>query len=360
MDRFLTKDYRQDCRYGSGCYQKNPEHKAKFKHPSDNKNTSEEKNDLDSSKSDIDTNKNKENKENVIKSPKKRQLSEGTDGENESKKKRLHALSSSEESQEEDDDKNDDDDASESTTKKEEKDDDAEDVFDDILPDSPKDIKEDIKLKFLASMPEDFYVFLDFCKSLNSSAPLDALLPAGLKLCGPFDILAKNVPDKAPRSQKLFLTHGRFYYDPPEMITVICEATYKTGFHIGYFRDSPKDAPVFLVSGVESEGCKLTILGDNIFAAVYHHLSAKIDIVDPFQRSKIKSLVEKIKMWVNRAMMEGNNHSLNLEKKSASMKNRDRLKVATTFHGAGMVVPYNKKTEVTIFNYVSLCSSYAQ
>merc|ERR1719300_1294897 len=88
MDRFLTKDYRQDCRYGSGCYQKNPEHKAKFKHPSDNKNTSEEKNDLDSSKSDIDTNKNKENKENVIKSPKKRQLSEGTDDENERKKKK--------------------------------------------------------------------------------------------------------------------------------------------------------------------------------------------------------------------------------------------------------------------------------
>merc|ERR1712198_547869 len=45
-------------------------------------------------------------------------------------------------------------------------------------------------------------------------------------------------------------------------------------------------------------------------------------------------------------MMEGNNHSLNLEKKSASMKNRDRLKVAATFHGAGIVVPYNKKTEV--------------
>ena len=55
---------------------------------------------------------------------------------------------------------------------------------------------------------------------------------------------------------------SRYYYDPPEMMTVICESTYKTGFHIGYFRDSPKDAPVFLVSGVESEGCKLNILGN--------------------------------------------------------------------------------------------------
>ena len=33
MDRFLARDYRQDCKYGTNCYQKNPEHKAKFKHP---------------------------------------------------------------------------------------------------------------------------------------------------------------------------------------------------------------------------------------------------------------------------------------------------------------------------------------
>ena len=33
MDSFLAKDYRKDCKYGEGCYQKNPEHKAKFKHP---------------------------------------------------------------------------------------------------------------------------------------------------------------------------------------------------------------------------------------------------------------------------------------------------------------------------------------
>ena len=35
MDQFLKKDYRQDCKYGGGCYQKNPAHKAKFKHPED-------------------------------------------------------------------------------------------------------------------------------------------------------------------------------------------------------------------------------------------------------------------------------------------------------------------------------------
>merc|ERR1711884_264131 len=71
-----------------------------------------------------------------------------------------------------------------------------------------------------------------------------------------------------------------------------------------------------------------------------------MESVDPFQRSKVAALAEKIKQWVNRAMMGGNCHSLNLDKKSVSMKSRDRKKVATTFHGAGIVVPYNKQTEV--------------
>jgi len=40
------------------------------------------------------------------------------------------------------------------------------------------------------------------------------------------------------------------------------------------------------------------------------------------------------------------NDKLNLEKRTPGMKNRDRLKLASTFHGAGMVVPFDKKTEV--------------
>ena len=139
------------------------------------------------------------------------------------------------------------------------------------------------------------------------------------------------------------------------MTTVVCETEYKTGFHIGYFRDSPRDKPVFVVSGIESEGAKLTVLGDNMFAAVYHHLTSKLVSVDPFLRSKVATIIEKLKQWVNRATMEANSYSLNLEKKTASMKNRDRNKVATTFHGAGLVVPYNKTTEVSCILFSSQC-----
>ena len=44
-----------------------------------------------------------------------------------------------------------------------------EDVDD--LPSSPEDVKESIKQKFLVEMPDDFYSFWSFCKSLSSEEP---------------------------------------------------------------------------------------------------------------------------------------------------------------------------------------------
>ena len=37
--------------------------------------------------------------------------------------------------------------------------------------DSPVDIKENIKLKYLVEMPQDFYDFWDFLKLLNATHP---------------------------------------------------------------------------------------------------------------------------------------------------------------------------------------------
>ena len=38
-------------------------------------------------------------------------------------------------------------------------------------PASPTDLKENIKSKFLMEMPEDFYDFWEFAKSINNSTP---------------------------------------------------------------------------------------------------------------------------------------------------------------------------------------------
>ena len=38
--------------------------------------------------------------------------------------------------------------------------------------------------------------------------------------------------------------------------------------------------------------------------------------------------------------------TFSLEGKTPGMRQRDRQKMSVTFHGAGMVVPYDKKTQV--------------
>ena len=42
-------------------------------------------------------------------------------------------------------------------------------------------------------------------------------------------------------------------------------------YHIGYYRDSPNEDPVFLASNDGTE-CKLNVISDNILAAVHHNL----------------------------------------------------------------------------------------
>ncbi len=46
---------------------------------------------------------------------------------------------------------------------------------DDELPPSPEDVKENIKLKFLVDMPDDFYQFWAFCQSICSKNTLGKL-----------------------------------------------------------------------------------------------------------------------------------------------------------------------------------------
>jgi len=314
----MGRDNRPECRYGAGCYQKNPDHKNKFKHPDKNENEKENKTDF-----------NPDNKKRLAEE----------DSNVELEKKVRHDMSSEEESSDPEvtETSNENKENSKTLSKDE--------VFNDLLPISPQNVKDEVKQKFLLGMPEDFYDFHQFCKSLDQNNTNKALSSVGLELGGPFEVLSGTIPTSAPQSKQLFESHHRYYYDPPEMQTVIVESKYKTGLHIGYFRDIPEDLPVFVCSSVESEGPRLCPLGDNLFSGLYNHLASKIDNFDPFTRTKASALMEKIKLWVNKSVMEGSDQ-LNLERKTAGMKNRDKKKVATTLHGAGLVVPYDKKTEV--------------
>jgi len=402
------EDKREPCKYGGKCYQKNPTHLSRFKHPPTNDDEAQINGDVPKQKNtedntgklngDVPKQRNKDGKNEKENAPKqkntdKKKENEASppnrdirnffapkvDGKNGNGKrvdreetaplakkikcdskedakpshKGSHAISSDEEEEEiengtkaskhissEDEDlgqKSSKRDSEENKTDNDDEIDEVSETFDDIFPPSPQNIRESIKQKFLVDMPEDFYQLYKLCSTLDQSSPCLALGAAHLQLVGPYDVLAGNIPSDKIRSEKLFLRHWRFYYDTPEFQTILT----KTGdnpsqFHIGYFRDSPSDPPVFVGSNSAAEGPKVIQLGDNVFAAIYNHINNLIKIADPFSKSKLSSLQDKIKAFAN-------DNGLSLDSKTNSMRQRDRLKMAPTFHGAGMVVPYDKK-----------------
>ena len=95
-----------------------------------------------------------------------------------------------------------------------------------------------------------------------------------------------------------------------------------------------------MASNDASKDCRLTMMGDNLFGAVYNHLTAA---EDPFKQTALQKLKERLHVHTT---MKLQSHDFSLEAKTRTMKARDKLKVSATFHGAGLVVPYDKETQV--------------
>ena len=67
---------------------------------------------------------------------------------------------------------------------------------------------------------------------LSAEAFVDTL---GIRLCGPFDLLAAADQEEVVVDKPLYL-HGRFFIDPPEVATVMADSGSDVGRHWGYFR----------------------------------------------------------------------------------------------------------------------------
>ena len=67
----------------------------------------------------------------------------------------------------------------------------------------------------------------------------DAFLSSlGLQLVGPYDVLAgktKKYVSRAGSGRPNYLRHWRYYFDPPEFLTVI-RGDDRKQFHLGYYR----------------------------------------------------------------------------------------------------------------------------
>ncbi|XP_043237080.1 histone PARylation factor 1-like [Amphibalanus amphitrite] len=206
-----------------------------------------------------------------------------------------------------------------------------------ILPDSPLSDKDNIKQKFLVDMPKDFYSFLKFCKSLNKDAPQDALSACGLRLAGPFLLLLGRIKPKK-RTQEFYLTYCRYYYDPPEVQTVLC-GDDASGYHIGYFRDQPSELPVQVVANSAEKNGTFSVLGDNLFAAVHKLVSTQLSSAEGAEKDALSHLQKELRSWAGRC-------SFTLDTRTAAMKQRDKLVLGKTLQGLGVVVPYDKEHDV--------------
>ena len=107
------------------------------------------------------------------------------------------------------------------------------------------------------------------------------------------------------RSQNDLFCHWRYKYDPPEFQTVLASTVIDNTFHVGYFRDDPKDMPAFVASsggkkenetfsvGLSSH-VKLSQMGDNLFGAAYNYIQKLIQIADPFKQTALHKIKEAL------------------------------------------------------------------
>ncbi|XP_076868987.1 histone PARylation factor 1 isoform X2 [Brachyhypopomus gauderio] len=199
----------------------------------------------------------------------------------------------------------------------------------------PPHVRDEVDQLCKLRMPDDFYHFWEFCKNLSPDNPQDALLESlGLRLVGPFDILSEKHLC-CFSSQNVFHLHWRYFYDPPELQTVL-KGSDDTQHHMGYFRDCPGDVPVFVGENEAQKGCTITQMGENLFAAVLLFLRRK--------RSEGGAQTDEAALLRLEAELkeEAGRLGLPLEQKTKAMKQRDRKVVTKSFHGAGIMVPVDK------------------
>ncbi|XP_050362636.1 histone PARylation factor 1 [Nymphalis io] len=196
-----------------------------------------------------------------------------------------------------------------------------------------KDVDRSIlKECFLVEMPPDFYKFYE-CLNKESESIEKLLANVNLQLIGPYELFLNKLP--ILKDKNMYLIHWRFFYDPPEFQAII-KKKGKSEFHIGYYRDDPKEKPVFLARNDSSADCIITPISENIFGAVYWFLQNEKK-TSPFISIACQKMMEKVKNWAEE-------HKYSLEE--FNMKKRLPRIVCRTFHNAGIVVPYNKKTQL--------------
>ncbi|XP_039745797.1 histone PARylation factor 1 [Pararge aegeria] len=313
----FVSDTRTACKYGAECYQKNPDHHNQYKHPPQ-------------LKAKLNQRKNNRfkpyNRERKPTDGTKARHNDVQDIEVDSEDSKVDKATPST-AQIDDDSTNKC--AQESTDVKIPK----YLVKSDSVTFYDKDTDADIiKDCFLMEMPEDFFQFYK-CLQEDTENVEKLLSSVNLQLIGPYELFLGKLPKLEDKD--LYLIHWRFFFDPPEFLAVL-KKKGKSEFHIGYYRDDPQEKPVFLAKNDSSANYTITPVAENIFGAVYWFLQNEKK-TSPFVSISCQKLMDKVKKWAEQ-------HNFSIEE--YNMKKRIQQIVCRTFNNAGIVVPYNKKTQL--------------
>ncbi|XP_065090538.1 histone PARylation factor 1-like [Ochlerotatus camptorhynchus] len=331
---------KQDCKYGADCYQKNPAHKEKYRHPS--KAAAAEEHSPVKAKSPL-----KADKPSPSSSSKRSDPMDPTDALEDVKKCKRPPTPEKDEGNAEETDK-----GNEYYGMTRQRYTLPEvpmdvglmsDIYDPQIEFSKKeeykelcgDPKLFIKHKFLVDMPSCFDSMWEFCRSKNEAKPLEGFEKLGLRLVGPFDVLAMKFKNAKMHEPGDYLRHWRFYYDPPEFQTILVKKD--SGLHYGYWRDQPDDTIGLVAVNDVNKGCEFKMVGENVFDAVMHFLEHEVTAT-PFNKVQISSMKKSLEEWAK-------SHNIQL-KGTEKQKARGKAIVCKTFHKAGIVVPFERKKEL--------------
>ncbi|KAF1317393.1 hypothetical protein FI667_g14842, partial [Globisporangium splendens] len=192
--------------------------------------------------------------------------------------------------------------------------------------------------KCLMRMGADFFDLFELAASISSDSPLDAFVETlGIRLCGPFDLLAHAMhANEVAFSTPLFL-HGRYFLDPPEVTTVLKDAKNgDAGAHWGYFRDSPEQTPSYVVYAESSAKCSFQVAGASLFDILDSRIQECIKAHST--SSDLKELATKVKQYLE-------NKYPKRTTLTALTRKRSNEATAPSLHQLGIVVPYDAKKE---------------
>lgn len=301
---------KEDCKYWDKCYQKNEHHLQKYNHPAKQPSLSEEK------------------------APPKRRSSEMMDGcndKNETEKEKYQTDELRKEALSNISGK----DYMAILQKRIKLSEQQE--YDNLLKSH-----EFIRHKFLVEMPPDFYAFWKFLEQLKANAKGEEILMClenqfHLLAVGPFEFLAGKFNKAKIHEPGDYLRHWRFYYDPPEFQTVFVRKG--TGIHYGYWRDDPHDKETLLLARNDStKGCEFEFVAGNIFDAFLYYLDNDFQGT-PFTAATVANTKKSLQKFISQ-------NEVRLETLEKIRRARSTNVVCKTFHRAGIVVPYEPKTQL--------------